>query len=261
MKRNKIKIKYLNQIHQDKNPTQKNINIFDKIERSIIHILISCGLILLLLTLGVVPTIILALLGIDSITLNETFKIIISFLNDSVLILLLVMIYRKTVKKDFKNFFQKNTLLKNIITSFQYWIIGLIIMVISNYIIGILMNGQLAANEESVRSLIDIYPMYMAFQLIIYAPLTEELIFRKSIRNITNNKYLYILISGLVFGGLHTISSISTLLDLIYLIPYCALGFIFAALYTKTDNIFSTITAHAFHNGLALIVYLMTVTL
>lgn len=121
------------------------------------------------------------------------------------------------------------------------------------------MNGQLAENEEAVRSLIDIYPIYMIFQLIIYAPLTEELIFRKSIRNICQNKYIYIFLSGLIFGGLHAISSITTPLDLIYLIPYCSLGFIFAFLYSKTDNIFSTITAHAFHNGLALLVYLTTV--
>ena len=77
----------------------------------------------------------------------------------------------------------------------------------------------------------------------------------------SNNKFIYVLLSGFIFGGLHAISSITTLLDLVYLIPYCSLGFIFAYLYTKTDNIFSTIIAHSFHNGLALLVYLMTVML
>jgi len=92
---------------------------------------------------------------------------------------------------------------------------------------------------------------------MIYAPLTEELIFRKSIRDVIKNKWLYIIISGLIFGGLHVVSSIDSLIDLIYLIPYCSLGFVFASLYIKTNNIYSTIVAHSFHNTLALLLYLM----
>ena len=150
-------------------------------------------------------------------------------------------------------------ILKNIFTSLKYWLLGLSIMVISNSIITIVTNETLAANEEAVRNLIDTHPLYMAFQLIIYAPLTEELIFRKSIREITNNKAIYILLTGLIFGGMHVISSIQSAKDLLYLIPYCSLGFTFGYLYTKTDNIFSTITAHATHNTLALILYLTQV--
>ena len=55
--------------------------------------------------------------------------------------------------------------------------------------------GVSQSNEEAVRELIDSYPLYMAFQLIIYAPLTEELIFRKSIKDIKNNKIIYIFLS------------------------------------------------------------------
>ena len=96
----------------------------------------------------------------------------------------------------------------------------------------------------------------MAFQLIIYAPLTEEIIFRKSIKDITNNKKIYILLSGFIFGSLHVITSLTSPIGLLYLIPYCSLGCIFAHLYHKTDNIFSTITAHSIHNTIALLVYL-----
>ena len=89
-----------------------------------------------------------------------------------------------------------------------------------------------------------------------YTKLTEELIFRKSIRDISKNKWFYVITSGFVFGGLHVLSSITSVVDLLYLIPYCSLGFAFALLYTRTNNIFSSMTIHAFHNGLALILYL-----
>ena len=130
-----------------------------------------------------------------------------------------------------------------------------------HYIIAILTNGKLATNEESVRSLIQLAPWYMAFELIIYAPISEELIFRKSIRKITNNRYFYVFLSGLIFGSLHVISSLNSPIDLLYLIPYCSLGFAFALLYSKTNNIFSTITIHSMHNTLALILYLISVKL
>ena len=252
MKRNKIKKKYLNQIVGGK------IFIFDKLERSIFMCLKSLGLLLLLLLWGIVPSIILGIFGIGSSTLSDTTKIIVAFLSDLGFILLLIKIYNKTLKENFKNFFNKD-IVKHLKVAFRYWGIGMFMMVFSNLIISVITNGQLAENEEAVRSLINVFPVYMAFQLMVYAPITEELIFRKSIRDITNYKWLYVFLSGLIFGGLHVLSSLKTAIDLLYLIPYCSLGFAFALLYTKTNNIFSSMIVHAFHNGLALIIYLSAV--
>ena len=101
----------------------------------------------------------------------------------------------------------------------------------------------------------------MIFNTVIYAPLTEELAFRKSIRDIINNKWIYVLVSGLVFGMLHISSYMNNWTDLVYLIPYSSLGVAFALLYYKTDNIFSSITMHAIHNFLAVVVYLLGASL
>ena len=130
-------------------------------------------------------------------------------------------------------------------------------MIISNTMITIITNGGIAGNEQAVRELIDKVPLYMAFQVMIYAPISEEIIFKKSIAKIFKNKYFYVIASGLIFGGLHVISSITTPIDYLYLIPYCSLGITFAILYQKTNNIFYTITAHAIHNTLAFIVYII----
>ena len=115
----------------------------------------------------------------------------------------------------------------------------------------------LANNEEAVRALIDNYPMYMIFSVVLYAPFTEELIFRHGFREVFKSKYLYIFISGFVFGSLHVISSLDSISSLLHLIPYCALGFTFASLYVKTNNIFSSISMHMLHNTLAIVVYLI----
>lgn len=227
-------------------------DLFDKIRK-------ICNPIILILTMLIwqaIGIVLLRVFGINYNNLSEILKVVCLFIFDLLFIVFLVYIFRKDLYKNFKDYFNKN-IFKNIKISFDYWIVGLIIMVISNLVIAILTNGTLADNEESVRSLIDKVPLYMAFQVMVYAPLTEELIFRKSISDAIDNKILFIIISGLVFGGLHVISSVESLIDLVYLVPYCSLGFIFAALYRKTGNIFSTIIAHSFHNSLALIIYLL----
>ena len=130
-------------------------------------------------------------------------------------------------------------------------------MGVSNLFITYILNKGLAGNEEAVRGYIDSFPLFMIFNTVIYAPVTEELAFRKSIRDVINNKWVYVLTSGLVFGALHISSYITNWTDLVYLIPYGALGVSFALLYNKTDNIFSTISMHAMHNLIAVVIYLM----
>jgi membrane protease YdiL (CAAX protease family) len=56
--------------------------------------------------------------------------------------------------------------------------------------------------------------------------------------------------SAFVFGGLHVFSSAETLIDLLYIIPYGAPGFVFAYMLSKTDNIFVPMGFHFMHNGI-----------
>ena len=231
--------------------------IINKIETKILYILKSFGLLFLLFFFQAIP---LIFLNININKLSNTNKIIYSLICDILLILIFIFIYRKDLIRDYKNYFNKN-FKKNIKLSLKYWAIGLIIMIITNLIIGIITNGALASNEESVRELIDKSPLFMLFELMIYAPITEELIFRKSIKDIINDKKIYPIISGFIFGLLHIISSTNNPLTLLYIIPYGSLGYIFAKLYKKTDNIFSSITIHSIHNTLTLILYLILKTI
>jgi membrane protease YdiL (CAAX protease family) len=224
-------------------------------KKAIKNSLISISLILFYLFFNYIPIVFLYLIGIDYSSFSKIAKIMYMFICNIVVISVIGGIYYKTLVKDFKNFFNKN-IFTNLDNSFKYWLIGFGVMVVSNLIITTI-TGGIASNEETVRSLIETSPFYMAFDVVIYAPLMEELIFRKSIRNITNNKWGYVLLSGLIFGGLHVISSISSPLDLLYIIPYGSLGIAFAYSYYKSNNIFSTITMHAMHNGLSFAILIL----
>lgn len=172
-----------------------------------------------------------------------------------ILIAIFILIYHNTLINDFKSFFKNFT--KNIDISLKYWSAGFAIMVISNLFITFVLNKTIAGNEEAVRNYIDTLPLFMIFNTVIYAPIVEELTFRKSIRDAISNKWVYVITSGLIFGLLHITGYITSVYDLVYLIPYGALGISFALLYYKTNNIWSTISMHAMHNFLAVAVYLV----
>lgn len=226
--------------------------IFNKVK-----LIIKCiGIILLTLLFS---SIFFSILGINPSSISDKEYVLYLTISELLLAFGLFLIYKDSVIHDFKEF--KKDINGNLELSFRYWVVGYSIMIISNLFITLILNQTIAGNEELVRDYISASPLLMALSTVIFAPFNEELTFRKSIREAISNKWIYVLISGLVFGGLHIISYISSPMDLIYLIPYSSLGFAFALLYYKTNNIFNSISMHMMHNLLSIIVYLLGVSL
>ena len=208
-------------------------------------------LFLLFFTISAIPVLIFR---IDINKFSDLDTVIYS-LSCSLLFLSIIMLcYRKTLIKDFKPYFKNFG--RNFENSFKYYLVGVGVMIFSNLIITLLFQGDLSTNETMVRSYINASPLLMAIDISFYAPLAEELLFRKSVRDVVKNKWLYIFISGFIFGGMHVIGT-EGLIGLLYLIPYCSLGFTFAYIYAKTDNIYSSIMLHFMHNTLTLILLLV----
>lgn len=224
-------------------------------DNKLINILKSIGLIFLILFFPVIFFIVLNI----NVNISDTKYIIYLTISNIILIGIFILIYRKTLVDDLKSYIKDFS--NNCEIGIKYWIIGFGIMTLSNLFITYILNKDIAGNEQDVRNYLDLFPLFMVFNTVIYAPLTEELTFRKSIRDVIDNKWVYGLVSGLVFGMLHISSYMNNWTDLVYLIPYSSLGVAFALLYHKTDNIFSSITMHAVHNLLAVVVYLLGASL
>ena len=129
-------------------------------------------------------------------------------------------------------------------------------MGISNVFLQHITHLEMSGNEESIRLLINKIPLYMAFSSIIYAPFIEEIIFRKTIKNVIKNKYIFIIISGFVFGIVH-VTNYKDLSEILMSIPYIIMGIDFAYIYYKTNNIFTTMTFHLCHNLILFILQLI----
>lgn len=175
-------------------------------------------------------------------------KILYSLIYEILIACVLILIYNKQIvsnfkdlKKNHKRYFSENI---------KYWLIGLMIMYISNFIIMYGFKNGMGDNEETIRSLFSISPVYIYISAVIIAPITEELIFRQSVKNIFQNKYLFIIMTGILFGFAHIGFNVNSLSDLLYIIPYGALGSMFGIMLEKTNNIFVSMGFHLMHNGI-----------
>ena len=199
------------------------------------------------------------LLHIDLNTLSNTIKIIYMSVYEIMIIAIMLLIYNKWLKKDL-NDIKKNH--KEYYSKyFKYYLIAFGVMMISNLIIIIILNKDISTNETLVRETFQISPFYMYLSGIIFAPIVEEIVFRGCIKKIIPNKYLFVLTSGLIFGFIHIAGYINSPSDYLYLIPYSSLGFAFAYVYYKTDNIFTSMGLHFMHNGILLSLQFITLFL
>lgn len=197
---------------------------------------------------------ILTLFNIHYYDLNINQKLIFAVVSGSIYIIFLCLIFRKELKEELIDF--KNNYKKYLSKYILIYLLGILLMFISNLIITKITNQSLAGNEAATREYIDKYPLYMIYSAVIFAPFTEELIFRKTLKKIFKFKYLFIILGGILFGLLH-VSDYKSTTELLFTIPYMIMGIDFAYIYCKTDNIFTTMTFHMCHNLVLLIIQLI----
>ena len=198
----------------------------------------------------IIPLYILKLFNIDSSSLSSLNKNIYLISTSIIYLIFVIFMYKKELKIDFNKL--KGKFIDNIVKYVPYYIVGVLLMAISNIIISKFTNVNLSENEINVRNYIQLFPIYMTFSTVIYAPIVEEITFRKTFRNIINNKFLFIILSGVVFGVVH-LSSPSSINDYLMIIPYILMGITLSYIYYKSDNILTTMSLHGMHNLILLI--------
>lgn len=135
-------------------------------------------------------------------------------------------------------------------------IIGFIVLMAAKMIIGSFMTQQ-TANDAAIEKLFRISvntSLMMVFMTAIAAPIVEELVFRGFLMDyfFTDQPVFAILLSGLVFGSIHS----ST--NLISWVMYVVMGIILAATYNKEKNLAASISVHFLNNLLPSVVMLLS---
>lgn len=182
-------------------------------------------------------------------------------LTEIITFLILFYIYRQDIIKDIKKF--KTDYRKNLDTGFKYYLIGLLVMVVSNLVISFLIgDGAIATNEDLNRKYLQMYPLYSIIAMVLVGPPIEEIVFRLGFRKAFKKEIIYCLFSAFVFGGLHVYTAFDGMtmaqilknwMQVLYIIPYGSLGFAFAKCYFNTDNICTSAVIHMIHNGITIL--------
>jgi len=170
-----------------------------------------------------------------------------------ILLVLAIFCFWKRLKKDFKLF-------KDNFKAYRQFILPRLGIMYAIYLVISMLCMILTQQVSTVnQNAIESGPQWIMIPLaIIWAPIVEETVFRGALRRFINNKKLFVVLSAIAFGLIHTVSE-ATLVNMIVLaIPYAILGGFFAYIYSKTENITTKIIAHAFHNTIAMLISLAT---
>lgn len=222
-------------------------------KKKIINIILSTLIFLIYYFFSYIFSFLLDILHIDLSTLSKYSLIGILIAVELIPIIFLIIIYRKSIKDEFKIY--KEDFKNNLDKYIRLWIFALLLMTVSNTIIQLLTGSEISNNEQVVRDIAKLIPIYSLFTTCICAPIGEELAYRKVIGNIFTNKKLAIVMSGFIFGLAHVLGTYTGLIDLLYIIPYGLFGSVFMYIYLDSKSIWTTMTIHFLHNAILMVIY------
>lgn len=184
---------------------------------------------------------------------NATLSIIFEILYYVLIFALVLYIFGKRLKRDFKAFKENFGTYMGYI--FKWWGIMLGLSIVAAGI-RLLLGGDVeTANQAGLNSM----PLWYVGPLaMIWAPFVEEGIFRGGLRRFVKNDKLFIVLSALLFGLLHTVGSETGLYNIfIQSLQYMVMGGVMAHVYTKTNNICVNMGVHCVQNTFGVVMMLL----
>ena len=156
----------------------------------------------------------------------------------SILLVILLPMYRKKISADFKRT-SKNDWCKFLLYGIGFYIVNIIL---SNIFVSIL--NVATSNQDSLNNAFNSLALVTFVPTAFFAPIIEEIVFRFAMGTIIKNKVVYVIVSSLLFAVMHGLGVITIL--------YFALGVMLSLIYLKTDkNILASTTVHIFNNTIS----------
>lgn len=143
--------------------------------------------------------------------------------------------------------------------SLSFILQGVIVMYLVQITVGVILSFtglfEVSENQDVLVEFLNFSPLTqiaVALFGIVLAPITEELLFRRSLFNFLKTKgpvaAAVLLTSGL-FGLVHAVSELS---NIVVMIPYIAIGIVLQLYYIKTQSVGVTMAMHAIYNGISI---------
>lgn len=175
---------------------------------------------------------------------------IIYFVSDFIYLLFIIYLYKDTIKKDYQEY-KNQKLSKNLVKSF----ITAIILFIIYFIIGIIFSsiskefGNFDSNTKEIYSLANLSTLYIFFKTLFFATIAEELVFKKSIKDVTNNNLFFLILSSFIYSFMNiAYSDLSDVVTWMHFVPYFIYSMLLGIIYIKNNNIIEIILIKFFYN-------------
>lgn len=169
-----------------------------------------------------------------------------------VILSVFIFIYRKDFKEYWSVFIkEKKKNIKNIII---YLLLSLAIMMICSALVLIIFPSIEYANDDIIKEYLASTMWFMVFSVVVYTPIIEEIVFRKTFKDIINNKWFYVIFSALVFAFYHVGYNYIGIESILGMIPYFGLGIVLAFSYIKSKNIYVPIFVHILYDAFVVLI-------
>ena len=216
----------------------------------------------LFFNLSLVIACIFKLVGINYSDFNYIDYACLNTFIELIMFVVVLLFYKKYLKKDLVLFkLNKKDYIKKIISYFLIFLVVKYGIALFSSLLLVMLGSDLVTseNQETVVTLAKTLPFMMMISTSLLAPFVEEGIFRLGIKKVINNKYLFILVSGLIFGFMHIFpTELPIYVALIESLNYVTMGLLLAYIYNETDNIYVVVIIHALNNLLSMLMILAT---
>lgn len=166
-------------------------------------------------------------------------SIIASFTGDLIFFIAIIYIYKDTLSKDLKSFlhdFKAKRKLKIIFGGF----LGIVLInFVGGMITEVIFPGQDMTDEntDALYTLGSISTIYTVFKVALFSIIAEELVFRKTTRDVMDDKLIYVITSSLIYALMNIAYADFNIISVVDLIQCFIIGAFVATIYVKTDNI------------------------
>lgn len=195
------------------------------------------------------------LLGITNNTLIE-------FIADVLFLIVILFFYNKSILVSIKEFNIKSKIKNKILSIMKFVVLIILINILYGKVIDIFFNNinTKDANTLALYAFADISFIYTIFKTLIFAPVAEELLFKKSIRDIIDNNILFFIVSGCLYAFMNIIYTDLSFVSIITFIRCFILSSILSYVYIKNDdNIFYVMLVKFFYNLIPLALLMLGV--
>ena len=130
-----------------------------------------------------------------------TDSVISVFVADIIFLIGIIILYRKDIAQDFKNFNKESKIPKRLLV-IAFWVVMIFVVnLVGGLVVGIFTDiSPKDSNTSSLYSLSQISFIYTIFKTLIFSTIAEELVFKKSISKIINNKVWFVILSSTFYA-------------------------------------------------------------